>query len=46
MPPDMHKQLKLIGYQDDTTMNALILNAVHKYLSGYGSGSSGPPLTE
>ena len=33
MPPDMHKQLKLIGYQSDTTMNALILNAVLKYLS-------------
>ena len=40
MPPDMHRQLKFIGINDDTTMNALILNAVHKYLSEYGSKSS------
>jgi len=33
MPPDMHRQLKLFGFQNDTTMNDLILTAVHKYLS-------------
>ena len=33
MPPDMHRQLKLLGFQEDTTMNDLILTAVHKYLS-------------
>jgi len=33
MPPDMHRQLKLFGFQSDTTMNDLILTAVHKYLS-------------
>ena len=40
MPPDMHRQLKFIGINDDTTMNEQILNAVHKYLSEYGSKSS------
>ena len=40
MPPDIHKRLKLIGINDDTTMNDLILNAVEKYLSEYGSKSS------
>ena len=33
MPPDLHKQLKLLGFDSDTTMNDLILTAVHKYLS-------------
>ena len=33
MPPDTHKQLKLLGFDSDTTMNDLILTAVHKYLS-------------
>jgi hypothetical protein len=33
MPPDIHRQLKLLGFQKDTTMNDLILTAVHKYLS-------------
>jgi len=33
MPPDVHRQLKLLGFQEDTTMNDLILTAVHKYLS-------------
>jgi len=33
MPPDLHKQLKLFGFENDTTMNDLILTAVHKYLS-------------
>jgi hypothetical protein len=33
MPPDLHKQLKLLGFQNDITMNDLILTAVHKYLS-------------
>ena len=37
MPPEMHRSLKFIGINDDTTMNDLILNAVHKYLSEYGS---------
>ena len=40
MPPDIHKRLKFIGINDDITMNALILNAVEKYLSEYGSKSS------
>ncbi len=40
MPPDIHKRLKFIGINDDITMNALILNAVEKYLSEYGSESS------
>ena len=33
MPPDLHRQLKLLGFEKDTTMNDLILTAVHKYLS-------------
>ena len=33
MPPEMHKRLKLLGFDKDTTMNDLILTAVHKYLS-------------
>ena len=33
MPPDLHKQLKLLGFEKDTTMNDLILTAVLKYLS-------------
>jgi hypothetical protein len=33
MPPDIHRQLKLLGFKNDTTMNDLILTAVHKYLS-------------
>ena len=33
MPPDMHRQLKLLGFEKETTMNDLILTAVHKYLS-------------
>ena len=40
MPPDIHKRLKFIGINDDITMNDLILNAVEKYLSEYGSKSS------
>ena len=40
MPPDMHKRLKFIGINDDTTMNDLILNAVEQYLSEYGSEKS------
>ncbi len=40
MPPEIHKRLKYIGINDDITMNALILNAVLKYLSEYGSKSS------
>ncbi len=40
MPLDIHKRLKFIGINDDTTMNALILNAVKQYLSEYGSKSS------
>ena len=39
MPPDIHKRLKFIGINDDITMNDLILNAVEKYLSEYGSES-------
>ena len=37
MPPELHKRLKLLGIQTDTTMNALILKAVEQYLqkSGY-----------
>ena len=33
MPPDIHRQLKLLGFENDTTMNDLILTAVLKYLS-------------
>jgi hypothetical protein len=33
MPPDIHKRLKLLGFDKETTMNDLILTAVHKYLS-------------
>jgi hypothetical protein len=33
MPPDVHRKLKLLGFDNDTTMNDLILTAVHKYLS-------------
>jgi len=33
MPPDIHKRLKLLGFDKDKTMNDLILTAVHKYLS-------------
>ena len=33
MPPDIHRQLKLLGFEKDTTMNDLILTAVLKYLS-------------
>lgn len=33
MPPDLHKQLKLLGFEKDKTMNDLILTAVLKYLS-------------
>jgi hypothetical protein len=33
MPPDVHRQLKLLGFEKDTTMNDLILTAVLKYLS-------------
>jgi hypothetical protein len=33
MPPDIHKQLKMLGFQNDTTMNDLILTAVLKYLN-------------
>jgi hypothetical protein len=33
MPPDLHRQLKLLGFEKDTTMNDLILTAVLKYLS-------------
>jgi len=46
MPPDVHRQLKLLGFQEDTTMNDLILTAVHKYLSECGSKSSEAALTE
>ena len=37
MPPDVHKRLKFLSIQCDTTMNALILQAVEEYLrkSGY-----------
>ena len=37
MPPEMHKRLKFLGIQSDTTMNALILRSVEEYLrkSGY-----------
>ena len=37
MPPELHRKLKFIGINDDTTMNDLILSAVNKYLSEYGS---------
>ena len=40
MPPELHRKLKFIGINDDTTMNALILDAVQQYLSEYGSKSS------
>jgi predicted HicB family RNase H-like nuclease len=40
MPPLLHKQLKLLGIQQDITMNALILQAVNNLLSEYGSESS------
>jgi len=33
MPPDLHKQLKILGFEQDITMNELILTAVLKYLS-------------
>ena len=33
MPPDMHRSLKLLGFDSDQTMNDLILIAVQKYLS-------------
>ena len=33
MPPDIHRRLKLLSFDKDTTMNDLILTAVHKYLS-------------
>ena len=33
MPPDIHRKLKLLGFEKDTTMNDLILTAVLKYLN-------------
>jgi hypothetical protein len=33
MPSDMHKELKFFGFENDKTMNELILAAVQKYLS-------------
>ena len=33
MPPDMHRALKLLGFDCDKTMNDLVLIAVQKYLS-------------
>ena len=37
MPPELHKRLKFLSIQCDTTMNDLILRSVEKYLqeSGY-----------
>ena len=37
MPSDLHKRLKFLSIQSDTTMNALILRSVEEYLkkSGY-----------
>jgi hypothetical protein len=33
MPLDMHRELKLLGFDCDKTMNDLILAAVQQYLS-------------
>ena len=33
MPPELHRQLKIVAFDTDTTMNDLILKAVAEYLS-------------
>jgi len=35
LPTPSYKQLKLRSFTEDTTMNALILEAVQKYMSTY-----------
>ena len=32
MPSDLHKRLKLLSFEDDITMNDLILAAVQEYI--------------
>ena len=32
MPPDLHKRLKLLSFEDDITMNDLILTAVQEHI--------------
>ena len=39
MPPDVHRHLKIMGFEMDKTMNDLVLTAVLKYISESGSES-------
>ena len=32
MPTDLHKRLKILSFEDDITMNDLILAAVQEYI--------------
>ena len=32
MPPDLHKRLKLLSFEEDITMNDLVLAAVQEYI--------------
>ena len=41
MPPELHKRLKFLSIQCDTTMNDLILRSVEKYLSKTGYEKDG-----
>jgi len=41
MPPEMHKELKLLCINGDTTMQAQILLAVKQYLSKSGDQKNG-----
>ncbi len=41
MPPDLHKRLKFLGIQSDTTMNDLILRSVEKFLQECGYEKNG-----
>ena len=36
MPPELHKLLKYISFEQDKTMNDLILTAVRMYISNEG----------
>lgn len=32
MPPDLHKRLKMLSFEEDITMNDLVLAAVQEYI--------------
>ena len=43
MPLDLHRSLKLKGFEQERTMNEIICTAVHQYMRQCGSKSSIPP---